>query len=180
MKTLLTTIAVIIVLAVCATTALAADFVCNVTKSGDQFTYILQNNHATIDIVEWRLLWDANEAVNGPLATANFTRANASYIAKPTAWDRSDDVTEPRWWTDDAMWGGQPIMHNSGAAGQKSFTIVYKTPTSVPARLFKVGYVSGGYFQWSDAMNVVPEPGSIAVLLSGLVGTGFFLRRKVS
>lgn len=180
MKTLVTTIVVIIVLAVCGTAALAADFVCTPSKIGDQWTYTLRNNHASYDIVEWRLCWDANDAINAPIAAANFTRANASYIAKPTAWDRSDDPTEPRWWTDDAMWGGQPILRASGAAGQKSFTIVYKSPTSVPAGMFKVGYVVSNSFQWSSAMNVVPEPGSIAILLSGLAGTGLFLRRKIA
>jgi len=176
MKSLVAVLSVIIVLATCGA-AIAADFTCTPSKAGDQWTYTLRNDHPTYDIVEWRLLWNANDTLNEPLAAANFTRANASYIAKPTSWDRSDDPTEPRWWTDDAPYG-QPILHASGAAGQKSFTIVYKSPTSTPAPLFKVAYVTGGNFTWSSAMNVVPEPGSIVALLSGLVGSGLFLRRK--
>lgn len=183
MKTLVISITAILILAVLGTAALAVDFVCTRQKIGDQFTYTLKNNSTTVDIVEWRLAWDANDALNAPLAAANFTRADASYISTPAQWFRSDDPTEPRWWTDDLVYGGAPIMKNGG---QKSYTIVYKTSSSLEASLFKVGWAtSGGGFVWSSAMTVdgvppIPEPGTIAVVLSGLAGAGLLFRRRRS
>lgn len=183
MKSLVTTAVAIAILAVLSTAVFAADFTCNVTKVGNQFTYTLRNNHPTWDVVEWRLCWNNDDALNAPIAAANFTRANESYISLPSSWFRSDDATEPRAWTDDPGLGN-PVLHNSGVGGQKSFTIVYKATNSTPAPMFKVATTNsalGNSFNgWTSAINCVPEPSSIAALLSGMIGSGLFLRRKRS
>jgi hypothetical protein len=172
MKTLIT-LAVIIVMAVCGTAAVAADFTCTPQQVGANWMYTVTNNHASLDVVEWCVRWSANDTTNAALSLANFTHADASYISVPSQWFRTDADDEPRCWTDDLAYGGAPIMHGGG---QKSFTLAFKPGATLPS-LFKVAYVQGSTFMWSDCMSI-PEPGSIAILLSGLVGSGLFLRRK--
>ncbi len=186
MKTLVSTVAVIVFVIVMGTAVMAADYVCMASKSGDQWTYTVQNNHATYDVVEWHLSWNNDDGLNAPIAADNFTRDDASYLSIPLKWFRTDDQTEPRWYTDDLVMGGAPILHASGVAGQKAFTIVYKSPSSTPAPLFKVARMQGtSWIGWTEAMSVggdviIPEPGTIAVMLSGLAGSGLLFRRKRS
>jgi len=169
MKTLVTALMAIVVMAVCGT-ALAADFVVTQTQVGGNWKYTLQNNHASWDVVEWCLRWSCDDAENDALSALYFNPVDASYISLPANWERAGG-TEPHFTT---YLSSAAVKHGGN---QKDFTIVYK-PNAVLPTLFQVGCEQNGqWVGWSDCMPI-PEPSSVVALISGLIGSGVLIRRK--
>ena len=185
MKTITLSIAAIVALGAFASVACAADFEVVATPSGDNWIYEVFNNSTNLTIIDWQVHWSTDPTEDANLCAANFD-PDTGYINLPGNWEAVDDLVEPSFWIDDWFYPAETIDPGESQGG---FEVEYEStapagppaPAEVVPTMFQVGYLdtNDDYYR-SDLMDMtgIPEPGSIAVMLIGLAGSGLLIRRK--